>query len=67
MAANECKIDVRLALALRDLIDAAGVRSRNLFRCIECGSPVSPQGGQNQRFEHLERSPGCQSGAYRNG
>ena len=63
MPMTECKIDLDLALTLRALIKATTPGTnpprKNLFRCVECGKPVFPQGGENKRFTHWEKNPHC--------
>ena len=62
MPMTECKIDLDLALTLRELIKVSGPPKKNLFKCIECDKPVFPQGGENNRFTHWESNPDCRFG-----
>ena len=61
MPMTECKIDLDLALTLRELINkvSSGPPKKDLFRCVECNKPVFPQGGKNERFTHWEKNPDC--------
>ena len=54
-----CNIRVDLALALADVMRAAGAATRPAIPMPECDEPVRPHRGPVPHFEHLERNPGC--------
>jgi hypothetical protein len=57
----EAKISVvdaiRVRDALRDIL--AGISAGKFFKCPSCGGGMRPQGGQNERFEHVGNNPHC--------
>ena len=64
MTNNECVIGVELALAVAEVMRAAGINTHGLgsrgFRCRRCGQPVIPRRGSNTHyFAHVPANPGC--------
>lgn len=64
MADNECLVGVELALAVAEVMRAAGVNTHGLgskgFRCRRCGRPVIPRRTSgNPYFVHVPANPQC--------
>ena len=58
-ASTTCKIDVKFALALADLMRAMDMKADVLpFRCAHCGQPVKPFYSEIPHFKHLD-DQGC--------
>ena len=56
---TECLIDIDMAAAIRDAIQATGLKAKRGdigFRCPECSKPVKVVGNH---FEHLDRNRNC--------